>query len=406
VNEQVARDDAAVCAVVEAVAGAPAFRAAESASAALADALDASAVVLWQVDYVMLELHAVGRWPATRTDETGSEETAAVNDTPLGAVFRTQEPVEPGAADGSVLLLPLTSRGHRIGVVEVSRSAGWPASLRRRAIRCVAMLAPLLWEAGRGDDLQERRRRSTRLSLPAEMQWQLLQTRGLVVPDRFSVFAQLEPAELVSSDLYEWSYDGRLVTVAVLDAAGEGIRAAQASELALTALRNARRAPVDLLDSISLADQALWDEFRGRAEVAALVLEHDVDAGITTVVRAGTPPPMIWRAGGLHTLTAYSDAPLGVAELSPYRGQEVEVAPGDVVLLLTDGALTARNARGTVFGTAGLISVLQNAELPDWEIPRAVVHGVREHVGSLLPDDATCVALRLIPTERPDLMRS
>ena len=54
----------------------------------------------------------------------------------------------------------------------------------------------------------------------------------------------------------------------------------------------------------------------------------------------------------LHTLPAYSDAPLGVAELSPYRGQEMKVAPRDVVLLLTDGALTARNARGTVFGTA------------------------------------------------------
>ena len=395
-SDQAAGDDAAVRAVVEAVALAPAFQAAEVACAGLAQALSASAVTVWHVDYVMRELHVVGRWPGTGGDETDFTDTAAVVASLVGVVFRQQQLLVDLGIDGSAtLLVPLTSRGHRIGVVELLRSAEWPSELQARAVLCAVVLAPLLWEAGRGDDLQERRRRSARLSLTAEMQWQLLQTRGLVVPEEFTIFAQLEPADLVSSDLYDWSHDGHQLAVTVVDAVGEGVVAAQASELALTALRNARRAPVALAEAVSLADQALWDEFRGKAEVAALVMEHNVHTGETTAIRAGNPPPMIWRGGRLHTVYMPSDAPLGVEELSTYRRHALTLLPGDLVLLVTDGVLTARNAAGTPFGTAGLSSVLNSADVPDWEIPRVIVHAVREHVGAMLPDDATCLAVRL-----------
>ena len=265
--------------------------------------------------------------------------------------------------------------------------------VRGRRRRRVELLAPLLWEAGRGEDVTEQRRRSTRLSLPAEMQWQLLQARGLLVPDRFAVYTQLEPAELVSSDLFDWSYDGQKITITLMDAAGEGVTAAQNSELALTALRNARRASLSLLEAVSLADQALWDQFRGSGEVAATVLEHDLHTATTTIVSAGTPPPLIWR-NGVQPANIFADPPLGVADQTPYRRQHLKLHPGDLLLLLTDGVLHAQNSAGEAFGVQGLTQLLRN-EVPDMEIPRQVVHRVRDHVGALLPDDATCVALRL-----------
>lgn len=383
-----ADDDRAVAAVARAVVHADAYRAADAAAAALVDALGVSWTVIYQTDYVMRQLHPIGGNPV-RTDRASFD----VDSSTAGQVFRSQQPTTTATEDHELLTLPLTSRGHRIGVVQFGCQAGSESVVSRRAAACVELLAPLLWEATRGDDLMERRRRATRLSLPAEMQWQLLQARGLLVRDKFSIYAQLEPAELISSDLFDWSYDGRKFTVILLDALGDGITAAQNSELALTALRNARRASLPLVEAVSLADQALWDQFRGGAEVAATVMEHDLHTGTTTIINAGMPPPILWRER-MYPTDVLSDAPLGVADQTPYRAQSMQLRPGDLMLLVTDGVLRAPNAAGAAFGVQGLIAALRS-DVPDMEIPRQVVHLVREHVDALLPDDATCIALRL-----------
>ena len=308
----------AVGLVATAVAQAVPFKAGEVAAAALGAVLSARAVTVWQADYVLRQLHPVAQWSTT-----GPDDPVPIDSGAAGTAFRVQQSVTSEQADATTAWLPLTSRGHRIGVVEIGVTPGaWPGR-SDAAARCVAALAPLLDQAGRGDDVLERRRRGGRLSVPAEMQWQLLPSRGLAVPERFSLYAQLEPAELVSSDLYDWSYDGELLTVTVFDAVGEGVQAAQASELAVTALRNGRRAPVDMLAAISLADQALWDEFRGRAEVAALLVEHDFVTGTTSIIRAGATAPLRWRDGVLRELPVPADPPLGVAELTQYQQHPV-----------------------------------------------------------------------------------
>lgn len=383
-----ADDDRAVAAVAAAVVHAVAHRAADAAAAALVEVLGVTWVVIYHTDYVMRQLHPVGGEPVTTERRSLDVDSSAA-----GAVFRSQQPTTTATGDHEVLTLPLTSRGHRIGVVQFGCRPGSASVVRGRAVTCLELLAPLHWEATRGDDVMEQRRRATRLSLPAEMQWQLLQARGLVVRDEFSIYAQLEPAELVSSDLFDWSYDGRKVTVILLDALGDGVTAAQSSELALTALRNARRASLPVVEVVSLADQALWDQFRGGAEVAATVIQHDLHAGTTTIIMAGTPPPLIWR-DQLQPVQLLVDPPLGVADQTPYRSQSIDLRPGDLMLLVTDGVLGAQNAVGEPFGLQRLTRVLKS-EVPDMEIPRQIVHRVRDHVDTMLPDDATCIALRL-----------
>lgn len=379
---------AVAAAVAAAVVDAPAHAAASTAAAALAAHLRANSAVVWQVDYVMRELHTVGNWPA---DHIG--DPAAVTGSPIGDVFTHQRTTLLPAGASERLLVPLTCRGHRIGVLEMTGAPGhWPP-LTDTALRCAQLLAPLLWEAGRDNDVQEQRRRSARLSLPAEMQWQLLPTRGLTTP-QFSVYAQLEPAQLITSDLYDWSYDGTHLTLAVLDATGEGIMASQASELALTALRNARRAQLDFDNCVSLADQALHDQYSGQLEVAALIVEHNTHTHTTTYIRAGTPQLLLHHHGQLTAADPPPDPPLGAAELTPYRQHHIDLPPGGLALLVTDGVLTAPNPHGEPFGITRIEQILNTPGLPDWDIPRAITHAIRQHVGQLLPDDASILTLR------------
>jgi hypothetical protein len=89
------------------------------------------------------------------------------------------------------------------------------------------------------------------LSLAAEMQWQLLQGRGLQVPDQFRSTPSLKPAELISSDLFGGAHDEQDIAIPLLDAAGDGGAAAQNSQFALMALRNARQASLNLPKAVS-----------------------------------------------------------------------------------------------------------------------------------------------------------
>ena len=312
-------DDAMVSAVTLAVVGAPAYAAADSAAAALGRQFHAPTVVIWQVDYLMRELHPVSTWPAEEQIDPADVTAGGV-----GGVFRHQKPTLTPVDVRGRLLIPLTCRGHRIGVVELHGPPGHWASRYYTALRCVEILAPLLWEAGRDNDVQERRRRSSRLSLPAEMQWQVLPPRGLRTPE-FSVYAQLEPAHLAASDLYDWSYDGATLSLAVLDATGDGVVAAQVSELAMTALRNARRAQLSFGDCVSLADQAVYDLHRGRYEVDALLIEHDPHTGQATVIQAGSPQLLLLRGGELTAVALPRDPPLGSGESTPYRQHTISL---------------------------------------------------------------------------------
>ena len=62
--------------------------------------------------------------------------------------------------------------------------------------------------------------------------------------------------------------------------------------------------------------------------------------------------------------------------------------------MVSDGALTAQNPDGVEFGVGGIDRVLHTPRLADWDVSRAVTAATRDHVGALLPDDASVLLLR------------
>lgn len=70
-----------------------------------------------------------------------------IDSTTAGKVFSTQQASVTTTADIAVLTVPLTSRGHRIGVLELNLRGRWTDSLRARVAACAEVLTPLLREA-------------------------------------------------------------------------------------------------------------------------------------------------------------------------------------------------------------------------------------------------------------------
>jgi serine phosphatase RsbU (regulator of sigma subunit) len=114
----------------------------------------------------------------------------------------------------------------------------------------------------------------------------------------------------------------------------------------------------------------------------------DLSTGILRVVNAGHPTPLLIRDGATHSVTLPANRPFGVLRRQPYREAEVELRPGDRLVLLTDGMLE----RGAA--ALDLSSRLQPLSgLHPREVVRVLADLVLDVAGPVLPDDACLLIL-------------
>lgn len=200
--------------------------------------------------------------------------------------FSSQQPVLDGAGDGRCrLYLPLSVWGERLGVLLVEFPTAPGPAIVERVGDVAGELAVVLRAADREADRYRRARRRERLSMAAEMQWELLPGRG-VSHDAFQLAGQLEPAYTVGGDHFDWSLDGDRLTLAVLNGSGIGLSASLLTAVTVNALRNARRSGGSLTEQAELASDTVFHQHRGRRYVATVLLELDTLTGRVRAVDA------------------------------------------------------------------------------------------------------------------------
>ncbi|ATZ29302.1 PP2C family protein-serine/threonine phosphatase [Streptomyces lavendulae] len=312
-----------------------------------------------------------------------------------GRAFGSQEPhVVPGE-DGATVHLPVTVRGDRLGVLSVRFPAGVAVGALLAPLRDVAdALAHEILVADRDTDFFLQARRARRLTLAAEMQWQLLPGRSCSRPE-YDLGAQLEPAYAVFGDSFDWSASADHLTLTVNNGMGEGIDAALLTNLAVSALRNARRADLGLADQAALADQALYGQYQGRRHLAMLLLRFDLDTGEAEVIDAGSPRVWRLRGGVVEPIGLEAQLPLGMFEDTVYTCQSLRVLPGDRLFFLSDGVYDVLSPAGEPYGLHALTrAVMSTRLLPPSQVPRALLEELPGYRGGVdAADDAMVVCL-------------
>jgi PAS domain S-box-containing protein len=134
---------------------------------------------------------------------------------------------------------------------------------------------------------------------------------------------------------------GRLGLV-IGDVAGRGVRAAAV----MGQLRNALRAfasegyePAAMIERLN---RFLFEN--GPTDMATLCLAAiDATSGHVVAVSAGHPPTLVWRNDGDATwLPGVSGPPVGADQRAHYRALEMDLAPGDALVMYTDGLIERR----------------------------------------------------------------
>ncbi len=362
----------------------------EAVGAVLTDRYAAKSVELLLADYGLSVLQPVTALPHTM-------DPVPMSNTPAGRAFGVQRTVVE-SADGAVTKVhcPVTVRGDRLGVLSVVLPTDGCTPERLAELADIAqVLGHEVVVAERDTDLYLRARRTDRLTLAAEMQWQLLPGRSCTRPE-YELGAHLEPAYAIFGDNFDWSATADRLTLYVTNGMGEGIEASLLTSLAINALRNARRAGLSIADQAALADQAVYAHYHGGSYLSVLMVDFELATGRARVVDAGSP--QMWRlrrGGAVEPVSFEAQLPLGMFEETDYAAEDFRVEPGDRLVFVSDGVYEAASPSGERYGERALARAIAATQLlPAAEVPREVLRQLAGHRGRPVPhDDALVVCL-------------
>jgi serine phosphatase RsbU (regulator of sigma subunit) len=128
----------------------------------------------------------------------------------------------------------------------------------------------------------------------------------------------------------------------------------------------------------------------------------DLNQHTLMVVNAGHLPPLIYRAN----TNAYEEGcskdqtgfPLGIVEGTLYEGNIVTLAPGDCVVLFTDGISESRSKDEKEFGMPGVLAALNAGPMAPKAMGQRLVETVHRHATGRKPhDDLTVVTFGRLP---------
>jgi serine phosphatase RsbU (regulator of sigma subunit)/anti-sigma regulatory factor (Ser/Thr protein kinase) len=255
----------------------------------------------------------------------------------------------------------------------------------------------------RGERVREARARAEAEAIASTLQQHLLPDRLPDVPE-LSMAARYQPGERAAQVGGDW-YDAIVLSaghvgLVIGDVVGHGIRAATLMGELRAALRayalEEPYAPGTVLTRLN----SLVTHTQGAEMVATLLyVVIDLDGGAARFASAGHLPALLKGADGTtHFLERPALPPLGVAQHTSFDSWEVELGPGDTVLLYTDG-LVERRSESIDTGLGRLRAALAAGPTDLEELCSHVLAGVPG--GPTLQDDAALLAVRLADDRSP-----
>jgi serine phosphatase RsbU (regulator of sigma subunit) len=209
----------------------------------------------------------------------------------------------------------------------------------------------------------------------------------------------------VGGDFYDLFHTRGTTYAAVLgDVCGKGVQAAQVTSMARYTVRadaGHTRSPAALLGQLNAAMLA---QHAPRHLTAVYTTFRMTATGLSgTVALAGHPPALVRRASGAVRPLGRLGTLLGVLPSVRLTDVRYRLAPGDLLLLYTDGACEARprfpspSARA-MFGEDDLAAALADTDGLDAAATVAHLTGVlADQHGGWASDDTALLALRALP---------
>ncbi len=221
----------------------------------------------------------------------------------------------------------------------------------------------------------------------------------------FDIAFTSRPANTVGGDFYDAflrdggppGESGQLLVV-VADVAGKSVPAALLMATFQASLRTLAAAPTSLPDLVAGMNRYSYEHsLRGLRFTTAFFAEMDPAARSLAYVRAGHNPPVLRRASGQIERLEQGALPLGISTAQDYSATALQLSPGDLLVIFSDGFVEAENSAGEDFGEERLIEAIKTTpSQPAAETLKGLMARLDLFVGAARQhDDVTLVIVRV-----------
>jgi phosphoserine phosphatase RsbU/P len=219
-----------------------------------------------------------------------------------------------------------------------------------------------------------------------------LQMAGTCIPGRF-----------ISGDYYDFvRLDDRYTAIALGDVSGKGVSAAllmasiQASLHAQLGFARGAHAPIlSTATLMALISQQLYESTPAEKYATFFCSVYDDQTGVLRYTNAGHLKPILIREGKSSTLEG-DGMVVGLMPNITYEQQEIQLLPGDLVAIFSDGIPEAENAEAQEYGEPRLADLLRkHAADPLEDLIKVITESVDKWAyDPAARDDTTIVVLR------------
>lgn len=329
-----------------------------------------------------------------------ANETILVNDASSDPRFLQLSASSGGYQTKSLLVIPLrSSDGTVIGALQALNKPGGFTEEDVNLLGLAATYSASAIESQRlRQDAEAARLIMRELEIAQDVQQRLF-PEETPKPAQLDIAAYCRPAKSVGGDYYdfvEMSNGGLFFTLG--DVSGKGMGAAVLMASIQASIRSqVFDPPASLPNLVGLFNKAVASFSRSERYSTLFCGFFDPSFRQLTYVNAGQVDPLLLRLGTdkIERL-ATGGPPVGLLSFSMYSAETISLAPGDVILLFSDGISEATNEQGEMWDDVEVRKILKaSRDFSAHEILNTVVQGADAFAGAAeQADDMTLMVLK------------
>ena len=299
----------------------------------------------------------------------------------------------------SILCMPMKNKeGTIIGVFQLlNKRTGTFTEEDEEILDALSVHAAIAIENARLHE-QERQKIALEKDIHAarEVQMTLLPKQVPKVPG-FDFAAATIPAREVGGDLYDFlAVDDRHLVFCLGDVSGKGLAASLLMANIQATLRDQALSTRSAAECVRRSNALLHASTGSEKFVTLFYAVLDPVSGAVAYCNAGHERPFTVSHDGTTRRLATGGIILGILEEFPFEEETIILAPGETLVVFSDGISEAVNSADEQFGELRIEAVLQGCRrLPAVEIRDALIAAVRAHAGNApQADDITVVIVQ------------
>jgi phosphoserine phosphatase RsbU/P len=231
------------------------------------------------------------------------------------------------------------------------------------------------------------------LGIAHEIQISLLPSERPNIPG-YEFWDYYAPAKQVGGDYYDYrELRGSRLAMLLGDVSGKGIPAALLMAKASAEFSVFLSGELSPVEVVSTVNRRFVQRSADIAFMTMVLVVLDWSTHRLQLVNAGHLRPLLRRADGqvVEIGAAESSLPLGIRPDVEYRQTECELAPGETLLLITDGVIDAQDRDGKLYGLPRLVELYSQAQGSAPEIGQLILNDTGRFVGDNDQFDDTCL---------------